>query len=279
VAAWLPGTEGEGVADVLFARRSGACSYNFSGTLAMPWPGVPCPDASGSGIKAARWLFAPGYGLRYPSKHAIGTLSTDPAVDACAEASVLSVFHTLAVPPFSLYLADADPEHPAHDIGSDLNAVIEWPASHPVLRLRTVQVNTQQDAKSVTWLGTGRFFARSPQPRNLAPLVSTHAALQFDVVIATPAKGPVKVYMGCGDGCTRSVDLTHTFATYANGDRHTVSIPLECFIKGGADLSHVDVPFGVLASPPFSAAFADVKIVAGAPAGRADLTCASLGAP
>jgi beta-glucosidase len=111
------------------------------------------------------------------------------------------------------------------------------------------------------------------------PLVSAHAVLQFDVVIATPAKGPVKVYMGCGDGCTGSVDLAHTFATYANGARHTVSIPLECFIKGGADLSHVDVPFGVLASPPFSAAFADVKIVAGTPAGRAGLPCASLDAP
>lgn len=284
VAAWLPGTEGAGVADVLFASHSGAGPYNFSGTLAMPWPGVPCPEASGNSAKATRWLFASGYGLRYPSKHAIGTLPSDLAVDACADASVLSVFHTLAVPPFSLYLADANPEQPAHDIGADLNSVIEWPTSHPVLRLRTVQVNTQQDAKSVTWLDAGRFFARSPQPRNLMPLVSAHAALQFDVVIATPAKGPVQVYMGCGHDCTTSVDLAHTFGSYANGARHTVSIPLECFTRAGAgksraDLSHVDVPFGVLASPPFSAAFADVKIVAGTVAGRVDLPCASLGAP
>ncbi|MEO8998644.1 MAG: glycoside hydrolase family 3 N-terminal domain-containing protein [Rhodanobacter sp.] len=279
VAAWLPGTEGEGVADVLFAGHAGAGPYPFSGTLAMPWPGVPCPAAGGSRAKAPRWLFAPGYGLRYPGKHALGTLPADPAVDACTDASVLSVFHTLAVSPVSLYLADANPQQPAHDIGADLNAVIEWPAGHPVLRLRTVQVNTQQDAKSVSWLGAGRFFARSPQPRNLMPLLATHAALQFDVVIATPAKGPVKVYMGCGDHCTTSVDLAHTFGSYANGARHAVSIPLACFTRNGADLSHVDVPFGVLASPPFSAAFADVKIVAGTLARRADLPCAILGAP
>jgi len=279
VAAWLPGTEGEGVADVLFAAKSAAGRYNFSGTLPAPWPGVPCPDSSAGGAKATRWLFAPGYGLRYPSRRVLGPLPTYPAVDTCADTSVLSVFHTLAVSPFSLYLADANPQHRAHDVGSDLNAVIEWPASHPLLRLRTVQVNTQQDAKSVTWLGAGRFFARSPQPRNLMPLVSTHAALQFDVVIAKPAKGPVKVYMGCGHDCTRSVDLTHTFDSYASGTRHTVSIPLQCFIKGDADLAHVDVPFGVLASPPFSAAFADVKIIAGAASGRADLPCASLDAP
>ena len=278
VAAWLPGTEGAGVADVLVAGPSGAGPHDFSGTLAMPWPGVPCPDASGS-AKATRWLFAPGYGLRYSGRHAMAALPTYPAVDACADASVLSVFHTLAVPPFSLYLVEANPQQPAHEVGADLNAVIEWPASHPVLRLRTVQVNTQQDAKAVTWLGAGRFFARSPQPRNLMPLAATHAALQFDVVVGTPANGPVKVYMGCGDRCTRSVDLTRTFAAYANGARHTVSIPLACFIRNGADLSHIDVPFGVLASPPFSAAFADVKIVAGTPAGRPDLPCASLDAP
>ncbi|MFC5527820.1 glycoside hydrolase family 3 N-terminal domain-containing protein [Rhodanobacter ginsengisoli] len=278
VAAWLPGTEGAGVADVLFAARSAAGRYDFRGTLAAPWPAVPCPYAGAASDKAGRWLFAPSYGLRYPDHHVMSTLPTYPAVDACAEASALSVFHTLAVPPFALYLADGNPQHPAHEVGTDLNAVIEWPASHPLLRLRTVQVNTQQDAKSVSWLGTGRFFARSPQSRNLMPLVAAHAALQFDVVIATPARGAVKVYMGCGEHCTRSVDLTRTFGRYASGTRHTVSIPLQCFIRGGSDLSHVDVPFGMLASAPFSAAFADVKIVRAA-AGRADLPCASVDAP
>ncbi|MDE2156521.1 MAG: glycoside hydrolase family 3 C-terminal domain-containing protein [Xanthomonadaceae bacterium] len=279
VAAWLPGTEGAGVADVLFAAGSATGRYNFSGTLPAPWPGVPCPGPDAGGARAARWLFAPGYGLRYPGRRVLGKLPTYPAVDTCADASVLSVFHTLAVPPFSLYLADANPRHRARDVGPDLNAVIEWPASHPVLRLRTVQVNTQQDAKSVTWLGAGRFFARSPEPRNLMPLAAAHAALQFDVVIATPARGPVKVYMGCGRRCTRSVDLTHILGSYADGARHTVTIPLQCFIRNGADLSHVDVPFGVLASPPFSAAFADVKIVAGAASGRAGLPCASVAVP
>ena len=278
VAAWLPGTEGGGVADLLFAASSGAGRHDFSGTLARPWPGVPCPDAGAADAGPARWLFAPGYGLRYAGKREVPTLPTYPAIDACADASVLSVFHTLAVPPFALYLAEGSSGDGAHEVGSDLNADIDWPASRPVLHLRTVQVNTQQDAKSVTWLGTGRFFARSPQSRNLMPLVAAHAALQFDVVIGTPAKSPVKVYLGCGQGCTRTVDLTRTFAGYADGARHSVSIPLQCFTGHGADLSHVDIPFGVLASPPFSAAFADMRIVAGTAAGRTDLPCASLGA-
>ncbi len=280
VAAWLPGTEGGGIADVLFASRSGGSdSYNFSGTLARPWPGVPCPEATGSGARTSRWLFAAGYGLRYPTRHELPVLPTFPAVDACAPALQLSVFHTLAVPPFALFLGGRNPAHGAHEVGTDLNSVMDWPAGHPTLRLRTVQVDTQQDAKSVTWLGTGSFFARSPQPMNLTRLLAGHASLQFDVVINTPAKHPVKVFMGCGGACLKSVDLTRTFASYAIGARHSVSIPLQCLVGSGTDLSHIEVPFGVLASPPFSASFADVRVSTGRAPGLADLPCASLGTP
>ncbi|MEO9080301.1 MAG: putative glycoside hydrolase, partial [Rhodanobacter sp.] len=251
--------------------------FNFSGTLAMPWPGAPCPYAKSGSSESTRWLFTPGYGLHYADDRELPRLATYPAVDACADASGLSVFHTLAVPPFALYLSDDNPAHPPLEVGADVNSQIAWPASHPVLRLSTVQVNTQQDAKSITWLGTGRFYAKSAPPRDLMPLASAHAALQFDVVISTPASAPVQVYMGCGHDCLRSVDLRHAFAGYANGSRHTVSIPLQCFIRQGADLSRIDVPFGVQASSPFSAAFANVKIVAGTSSGRHDFSCKQLG--
>lgn len=262
VAAWLPGSEGDGIADLLFAGETSKPMFNFTGTLAMPWPGVPCPYAGG-GDKAANRLFARGYGLRYPSRHPVPTLPAHAGVRSCASTSTLPIFHTLAQSPFALYLGAGSSGRDVHAVGADLNAVVEWPAARPVLSLRTVQVKTQQDAKSVTWHGPGRFFAQSPQPTDLMPLVATHAALQFDVVIGTPARSPVGVYMGCGDGCTRTVDVTRLLAAYGPGKRHTVSISLQCFIGPGMDLAHVDVPFGVLASSPFSAAFADVKIVAG----------------
>jgi beta-glucosidase len=269
VAAWLPGTEGEGVADVLFAGAKDEPAFNFTGTLAMPWPGVPCPYA---GDKAANWLFARGHGLHYPSHHDVPMLPTHADVRTCASTSTLPIFRTLAQSPFALYLGAGSNGTEVHAVGADLNRATEWPVTHPVLGLRTVQVNTQQDAKSVTWQGPGRFFAQSPQPTNLMPLVATHAALQFDVVVGTPARSPVTIYMGCGNDCIRSVDVSRMFAAYEPGKRHAVSIPLQCFIKPAADLAHVDVPFGVLAAPPFSAAFANVRIEAGAGSGT-DAAC------
>jgi len=38
VAAWLPGPEGEGVADVLFRAPDGSVRYDFRGKLPFSWP-------------------------------------------------------------------------------------------------------------------------------------------------------------------------------------------------------------------------------------------------
>ena len=272
VAAWLPGTEGAGIADLLFASGTASHPFNFTGTLAMPWPGVPCPY-SGNGHEAASWLFARNYGLHYPSHHEVPPLPTHAEVTACAAVSALPIFHTLARPPFTLYLGAGTGGHDVREVGSDLNAAIEWPAAHPLLSLRTVQVNTQQDAKAITWRGPGRFFAQSPQPTNLMPLLAAHGALQFDLVIKTPASSPVKMYLGCGGACTRTVDVTGLLAKYHVGVRQIVTIPLRCFSKVDQDFAHVDVPFGVEASAPFAAAFANIRIMAGAGGGAAAATC------
>jgi len=52
VAAWLPGTEGEGVTDVLFG------DYKPTGKLSFTWP-----KAAGQGTKDA--LYPLGFGLKY----------------------------------------------------------------------------------------------------------------------------------------------------------------------------------------------------------------------
>ena len=55
VAAWLPGSEGGGVADVLLGR------YAFQGTLPFAWPSAPDGDAAGRRVDP---VFPVGFGLR-----------------------------------------------------------------------------------------------------------------------------------------------------------------------------------------------------------------------
>lgn len=42
IAAWLPGTEADGISDVIFKDVNGKVRYDFSGRLAYSWPGHPC---------------------------------------------------------------------------------------------------------------------------------------------------------------------------------------------------------------------------------------------
>ena len=64
VAAWLPGTEGGGVADVLFRKADGTVRYDFRGRLPFSWPATPDPPAVDE-VPGEPPLFAYGYGLTY----------------------------------------------------------------------------------------------------------------------------------------------------------------------------------------------------------------------
>jgi beta-glucosidase len=68
VAAWLPGTEGKGVSDVLFGAK------DFRGTLSFDWPSAGCPAG-------AKPLFALGYGLSYAKTGAVGQLPVAEPVE------------------------------------------------------------------------------------------------------------------------------------------------------------------------------------------------------
>jgi beta-glucosidase len=59
VAAWLPGTEGEGIADVLFG------DFRPTGKLSFAWPRSMAQVARHPGDKEYDPLFAFGYGLSY----------------------------------------------------------------------------------------------------------------------------------------------------------------------------------------------------------------------
>ena len=59
VAAWLPGTEGEGIADVLFG------DFKPKGKLSYAWPRTMAQVATHPGSPGYDPLFRLGYGLTY----------------------------------------------------------------------------------------------------------------------------------------------------------------------------------------------------------------------
>ncbi len=79
VAAWLPGSEGAGIADLLLANAQGKPRYDFRGRLSFPWPGDPCGSSFSPAAMAARPpLFPAGHGLRHANAKTLGVLPVSP---------------------------------------------------------------------------------------------------------------------------------------------------------------------------------------------------------
>ena len=85
VAAWLPGSEGSGVADVLLRDQHGAITHELRGRLSFGWPRTPIPALAAISPAARKPLFAVGFGLRYTDN---GELPQLPETLSAADAGI-----------------------------------------------------------------------------------------------------------------------------------------------------------------------------------------------
>lgn len=65
VAAWLPGTEGGGIADVLIGDAAGRPRHDFSGRLSFDWPNGSYPTGTTRAGEVRGDSWPAGFGLRY----------------------------------------------------------------------------------------------------------------------------------------------------------------------------------------------------------------------
>jgi len=264
VAAWLPGSEGGGVADLLFKDAGGKSAHKFSGRLSFSWPKSICQAGLNAGDKDYAPLFAFGYGLKYGSAARVGKLDESYPAGGCGVTNSYPVFNQADRATFALFVSSAT-ERVA--LGADLNGVV----SLPTVKVETAQVNTQQDGKKVTWSGPARFEARSASAMALPAFASTRGALRFDTVVSAAPRGTVTLALG-----GVPLDLTQVFQRLAGKGKQTLKIALSCFTDRGADLARIDTPFSVSSEAAFSAAFANIDIAGGAAGDPDVLPCGAL---
>ncbi len=79
VVAWLPGTEANGIADVLIKDANGNIDFDFKGKLSFSWPSHANQVSINIGDKDYQPLFPYGFGLTYADKDKLGdNLSENP---------------------------------------------------------------------------------------------------------------------------------------------------------------------------------------------------------
>lgn len=263
VAAWLPGTEGGGVADLLFRKSDGTIAYDFRGRLSFSWPrapdqtplNVPGPGASDAEKQAYNPLFAFDYGLDYAHPHDIGVLPEAPDADAVAANidDYLDAGH--AAPPWSMGIVAQD--------GSS-SPVMRLPTSSPALTLVSTDHLKQEDTLLATWTGTGRAgLAISGAPVDLSRQTNGDMALQLNLRVDQAPAGPVTLEMGCGVKCGGAIDLTTSLRGLLGKGWSTIAVRISCLHQAGANMNAIVTPFALTTASPLTLSLTSVRLAPG----------------
>jgi beta-glucosidase len=274
VAAWLPGTEGKGITDVVFRHADGGTS-DFQGRLSYSWPRSACQTAFNRGDADYNPLFAYGYGLTYATPHAgLGKLDESPQPARCGGPAAtavddLVILRQVENPDFRLVLGS--PVNWIVPLGDDPNAVIT--TTDGFAKAETTQIDVQQDARQVTFSGDAQFAAYSPKSRDLGGFLGAQAALAFDLVVEQASTGPVQLRVDCGFPCSGRLDVTQVLRVLPLHRKSTLRIPLQCFVEHGADFTAVESPFAIATQHAFAASFANIRWEVGGATAPGVLPC------
>jgi beta-glucosidase len=231
VAAWLPGSEGGGVADVLFGKA------DFKGKLSFSWPKRADQFSLNVGDAGYDPLFAYGYGLSYAKFGAVGALSEDSGLAAGADQPAGTWFAKgKTTSPLAMQLTS----------GGANALVTVGPVSTPDGALKSVPFdrNAQEDARRYTWSGMAALSIISPVPIDLSR--ESNGALAIEMDFRVEAMGSAPILLG-QSGATVGIDISPSLRAAAGKGWQTLSLPLSCLAKNGVDMNAVMIPFSLAA--------------------------------
>ena len=236
VAAWLPGTEGAGVADVLIARPDGAPRHDFIGRLSFSWPRRADRTAGHLDEPGYDPQFAYGYGLTYRRGARVGPLSEDPGVrvEGVNRERYFIAGHTPQ--PWALALTGA-------------------------ITGKVIDAGAQENARLVEWSGLspGR-LAISGKAVDLSRQALGDMTLLFRYRVVSAPTAPVRLTMTCGAGCAGSVDVSSLLSPAPDGGWRAWKIKLSCLRDAGADMRGIDTPFALETSGSLSLEFTEARL-------------------
>jgi beta-glucosidase len=248
VAVWLPGSEGGGIADLLFKPRAGATAYDFTGRLSFSWPATAMPVTfDGSQVQGAQ--FARGFGLTLTEVQDLADLPEDPQIAPAYSdrESLFNAGHVTA--PWSIYVSDASAE-----------VRLTLPSQVSPAAAITAQLSGQ--SVQATWSGQGLgIFRIGGRATSL-----TRATLKLHYRVEQSPQKPVILSIRCepaercGMAPNAGLDLTATFRSARAGSWKTLTVPLLCLKKLGATLSSVTAPMAIESAGSFGVSFDDIRI-------------------
>jgi beta-glucosidase len=254
VAAWLPGTEGGGIADVLFRKKDGSVNHDFSGKLSFSWP----RDAAGAPLNVNKEpydpLFAFGFGLTYAQNTELQPLPEDPGIAAELMSTGSYFDKGLPVQPWSLRVSN----------GPDSTRISSTPVEAIGGRVKVTAVDdaVQEGARRFVFAGDGPAAVEITSEGSVDLSREANGDVMLLVRLRRDAAAPKDVTLGmaCGAGCGGTLPFGDTLAGIDAGKWTTIGVPLKCFQKAGVDVSKVNEVLDIQSSGKLDFAFSQVKL-------------------
>jgi beta-glucosidase len=209
VEAWLPGSEGEGVADVLTGKN------DFIGKLSFSWPKRPDQTPLNIGDATYDPQFAYGFGLSYAAPEQPRVLPEVADTTKYGEKNVYYAKGT-AWNGYKLSIGDSNASHMDYvgtrtTLSGSAGLMLE---SQPDGALHAVW-----NGKSKAWLEMG-----ADKPTDISREANGAMMLSLTVRINTTPTTEVRLAVG-----SASVPVTAELKGYPVGSYATLAVPLSCF--------------------------------------------------
>ena len=259
VAAWLPGSEGDAVADVLLKDKQGEMQFDFSGKLSFSWPNDPEQNINRL-VNDEQALFAYGYGLAYGQKSTVGHLLESYQLSEQAMESAV-VFNGQVQKPWQMILLS----------NSKSSEVLSSSQQLTGIQYRTIDKKIQEDAFKLMLDGTAnagvRFSSVNSFREDLSQQLEQHSALVFMVKPELLSQAPVLLSMNCESdsdvkgSCRGQLDITHALAKLPQGEWSEMSVNLSCFTEQGVKFDKIVVPFEIISKAPLALSISEIEFL------------------
>jgi beta-glucosidase len=240
VAAWLPGSEGAGIADVLLRKPDGRVAHDLKGRLSFSWPRSAIQTPLNIGDTGYDPQFPFGFGLRYADAGDLAALSENSGI-------------TGGLVPHGLYLARG-----AATTGSTLSLIGAGGIATRVvgsvtssddgsIALRSIDHQAQEDARLIEWRGgnPAAIELRLRDSQNLEPELKKDMLLVMTLQLRAAPTAPVWLSIGCGDGCESRIRIDTGLNALPLQEWLRIGVPLKCLQTSGADMQRIDRPLRI----------------------------------
>jgi len=259
VAAWLPGSEGGGIADLLFEQPDGSMPYDFTGRLSYSWPRAADQAAVNAGDDDDDPLFTYGYGLTLAEGSELAAFSEESGLsDADTGASGIYFAEGRALTGFSAMLG-GDRDNLLVVEGLEMRGEFLSPS------MRMADRDVQGDSSLLHWrAGAPGYFAirADGRPLDLQRESNGHLALSLLMRAAQRPSSPVLMGMRDASGKTAQVDVMPLLESSDGWENHRVS--LRCFAERGVDMQQITVPLELYTTDEAQLVLAEVRLATAA---------------